>query len=249
MIIAFANQKGGVGKTTSVVNVGAGLQKLGKKVLLIDMDPQSHLTYSLGVQPQNKTIYELLKGDISINETIIDRNGLKIIPSTIDVSGAEFELAGIPGREFLLKVAFRKLTDRFDYILIDCPPSLGLLTVNAFTTTQEVYIPLQTENLAMQGMSKLLQTIEIVKERLNGELKVTGVIATRFDSRRNLNKQVVEIIKKHFGDKLFETLIRENVSLAETPSFGKTIFEYKPESSGAEDYTNLCKEILKRNEI
>jgi len=247
-IIALINQKGGVGKTTSTVNIGAGLTKLNKKVLLIDLDPQAHLTYSLGIPAHelDKSIYELIKGEVAWGEILIERNELKIIPSSLGLSGAEVEFSKIAGREFLLKETLRELKG-FDYVLIDSPPSLGLLTLNALTTAQEVYIPLQVEFLALQGLSKLLETIEIVKKRLNKNLEITGIIATRFDGRKNLNKEVVEKIKDYFGDKLFKTFIRDNISLAEAPSFGKTIFEYKPKSHGAKDYLNLSKEILRRN--
>lgn len=246
--IALVNQKGGVGKTTSVINIGAGLHRLGKKILLVDLDPQAHLTYSLGIESHKLegAIYELLTGEATIEEVLIDRGGLKVIPSTLSLSGAEIELAAQAGREYLLKEVIDKVGG-FDYILIDCPPSLGILTLNALTTAQEVYIPLQTEFLALQGLSKLLETVEIVKKRLNSNLEITGIIATRFDRRKNLNREVVEKIKNYFGNKLFKTLIRDNISLAEAPSFGKTIYEYKPRSYGTEDYLNLSKEILKRS--
>lgn len=245
--IALVNQKGGVGKTTSVINIGAGLNSLGKRVLLIDLDPQAHLTYSLGIQANELegAIYELLIGEATIEEILIDRDGVKVIPSTLTLSGAEIELSGLPGREFLLKEVLSKVRG-YDYILIDCPPSLGLLTLNALTTAQEVYIPLQTEFLALQGLSKLLETVEVVKKRLNSNIEITGIIATRFDKRKNLNKEVVEKLKGYFGNKLFKTLIRDNISIAESPSFGKTIYEYKPRSYGAEDYLNLSKEIIER---
>jgi chromosome partitioning protein len=248
-IIALANQKGGVGKTTSTMNIGAGLNKLGKKVLLVDLDPQAHLTYSLGIEAHelDKTVYELLKGETTLEEVLIYRGeGLKLIPSTLDLAGAEIELSGIAGREFLLKEALDGLRG-FDYVLIDCPPSLGLLTLNALTTTQEVYIPLQTEFLALQGLSKLLETIEVVKKRLNRKLEITGIIGTRYDGRKLLNRGVIDKIEGYLGDKLFKTLIRENISLAEAPSYGQTIYEYKPDSHGAEDYLNLCKEIIERS--
>jgi len=246
-IIAFINQKGGVGKTTCTMNIGAGLTMLGKKVLLIDLDPQAHLTYSLGIEAHKleNTVYELLKGNCQAKKVIISRNGIDLLPSSLELSGAEIEFSGIAGREFLLKEALDGIHS-YDYMLIDCPPSLGLLTLNALTTTQEVYIPLQTEFLALQGMSKLLSTIEIVKKRLNKNIEITGIIATRFDNRKNLNKEVVEKIEKYFGSRFFKTLIRDNVSLAEAPSYGQTIFEYKASSYGAKDYLNLCHEIIKR---
>lgn len=246
-IIALINQKGGVGKTTCAINLGAGLNMLGKRVLLIDLDPQAHLTYSLGIPAHElkNTVYELLKGSATLKETIIQRKGLSLIPSSLNLSGAEIEFSGVAGREFLLKETLEGGED-FDYLFIDCPPSLGLLTLNALTTAQEVYIPLQTEFLALQGMTKLLETIKIVKKRLNKDLEITGIIATRFDGRKNLNREVVEKIKGYFGNKLFNTLIRDNISLAEAPSFGKTIFEYKADSYGAKDYLDLCREIINR---
>ena len=245
--IAIINQKGGVGKTTSAVNIGTGLSKLKKDVLLVDLDPQSHLTYSLGIPAHElkNTVYELLKGTVSLKETIIERNGLNLVPSSLNLSGAEIEFSGLAGREFLLKETVEGLRN-FDYVFIDCPPSLGLLTLNALTTAQEVYIPLQTEFLALQGVTKLLETINIVKKRLNKTIEIAGIIAMRFDNRKNLNREVVEKIKEYFGNKLFNTLIRDNISLAEAPSFGKTIFEYKSNSYGAKDYLDLCKEIIKR---
>ncbi|MDD3818379.1 MAG: ParA family protein [Actinomycetota bacterium] len=245
--IAFINQKGGVGKTTCTMNIGAGLSKLGKKVLLIDLDPQAHLTYSLGIEAHTlqNTVYNLLKGLCRVEEIIITRNGLDLIPSSLELSGAELELSSVAGREFLLKEALEEIQN-YDYILLDCPPSLGLLTLNALTTAREVYIPLQTEFLALQGMSKLISTVDIVKKRLNKNIEITGIIATRFDNRKNLNKEVVEKIEKYFGSRLFKTFIRDNVSLAEAPSYGQTIFEYKENSYGAKDYLNLCHEIINR---
>jgi chromosome partitioning protein len=246
-ITALINQKGGVGKTTCATNIGAGLNKLGKHVLLIDLDPQAHLTYSLGIPAHElkNTVYELLRGIVTLKKTIIKRNGLNLIPSSLNLSGAEIEFSGVAGREFLLKETLEGLK-KYDYVFIDCPPSLGLLTLNALTTAQEVYIPLQTEYLALQGMTKLLETLNIVKKRLNKNIEITGIIAMRFDGRKNLNREVVEKIKEYFGNKLFNTLIRDNISLAEAPSFGKTIFEYKSNSYGAKDYLDLCKEIIKR---
>ena len=245
--IAILNQKGGVGKTTTAMNLGAGLAKMGKRVMLIDMDPQANLTYSLGIfaHELNLTIYDLLKCETTLEQVMIDRNGLKIVPASLDLSGADIEFSSIPSREFLLHKTLNGITD-FEFILIDCPPTLSLLTLNALTAVQQIWIPLQTEFLPLQGLSKLLQTVDIVIERLNSKLEITGIICTRFDGRKNLNKEVVEKVKEHFGSKVFKTLIRENISLAEAPSFGQTIFEYKPDSYGAEDYLKLTKEIIER---
>ncbi len=246
-IISLCNQKGGVGKTTCTLNIGAGLAKSGKKALLIDLDPQAHLTYSLGIAAHelDKTIYDVFKKGASQKDVVLERNGLQVIPSSLDLAGVEMEMAGIPGREFLLK-EFLEQDEAFDYILIDCPPSLGLLTLNALTAATEIYIPLQTEFLALKGMSKLLDTIEAVKKRLNKDLEITGIIATRFDARKKLNKGIVETITQRFDKKLFKTAIRENISLAEAPGYGQTIFEYAPKSYGAEDFLALAKEIIKR---
>jgi chromosome partitioning protein len=247
-VLALVNQKGGVGKTTSTKNIGAGLATLGYAVLLIDLDPQANLTYSLGIQAHelDKTVYELLKEEVKAKDVVIEKNGLYIIPSSINLSGAEMELSGQAGRELLLKEAIEDITKDYDYILLDCPPSFGLLTLNALTTAKEVYVPLQTEFLALQGMTKLIETVNIIKKRLNTGLDITGIIGTRYDNRKNLNREVIEKIKGYFGNKLFNTMIRDNVALAEAPSFGQHIFSYKKDSYGAEDYLNLCKEIIKR---
>ena len=192
----------------------------------------------------------LAKGPVKVRANVDSRwtqsrNGVSVIPSSIDLSGADIELSGVAGREFLLKEAIAAVKD-FDYVLIDCPPNLGLLTLNALTSADEVYIPVQAEFLALQGMSKLLETIEVVKKRLNGRLTISGVLATRFDGRKNLNNEVVERIASYFGDRLFQTRVRDNVSLAEAPSHGQSIFEYAPRSYGAEDYERLCREIVER---
>jgi chromosome partitioning protein len=246
-IIAVINQKGGVGKTTSVANLGAGLARKNKSVMVVDLDPQSHLTYSLGVQAQDldHTIYDVFKGHASISDVLIERNGVHLVPSSLDLSGAEMEFSQEAGREFLLKEAMAEAGD-YDYVLFDCPPSLGLISLNALTAADEVLIALQTEFLALQGLSRLLETIDKVKMRLNTDLEITGIIATRYDGRKVLNKEVLEKIREHFGNKLFKTCISDNIALAEAPSFGQTIFEYKPQSRGAEDYMKLCGEFLKR---
>jgi len=245
--IALINQKGGVGKTTSTINLGAGLAMLGKSVLLVDLDPQAHLTYGLGIQAHEleTTVYEVLKGEVAAQEAILKRDALEVLPSSLGLSAAEMELSGMAGREFLLKEALAGLEHR-DFVLLDCPPSLGLLTLNALTAAQEVFIPLQTEFLALQGMSKLIDTVNVVKKRLNPDLTLSGIIGTQFDGRKNLNREVVEKIREYFADKLFETLIHDNVALAEAPSYGQTIFEYRPDCRGAQDYLALSREAVAR---
>lgn len=248
-IIALCNQKGGVGKTTCTLNIAAGMEKIGKKVLLIDLDPQAHLTYCLGIQAHElaQTIYDVFKGNRGIEEVVLPIDGIAVVPSSLDLAGLEMELAGVPGREFLLREALAK-TEGYDFIIMDCPPSLGILTLNALTAAQEIYIPLQTEFLALKGMSKLIDTIATVKKRLNKDLEITGIIGTRYDARRKLNKGIIETISERFGDKLFQTIIRENISLAEAPGYGQTIFAYAPRSYGAEDYRALAKEIAAREQ-
>jgi chromosome partitioning protein len=252
-IIAITNQKGGVGKTTTTVNLGAALALKGKKVLVVDLDPQAHLTTSLGIKEHEleNTIYEVFKRSITINEALIDlrkddRN-LWLLPASLTFSVADTEFSAEAGREYLLKEALQELDQEFDYILIDCPPSLGLLTVNGFTAAEEIYIPLQTEYLAMHGMKQLLQVYSVVKRRVNPDLRITGIIGTMYDHRRKLNREVLEKVNEHFGDYLFETMIRSNISLAEAPSYGQDIFTYKPDSAGAEDYASLADEVLKRS--
>lgn len=246
-IIALVNQKGGVGKTTSSINIGAGLAKAGKKVLLIDLDPQGNLTVSLGVEAHKHeaTIFELLKGDVTATDATITGD-YDIIPADIRLSGADMELSAVPGREMLLKEALQPVLYKYDYVLIDCPPSLGLITLNGLTAAQEIFIPLQAEFLALNGMAQLLNTVKAVQRRLNPQLDITGIVATLYDSRKNLNKEVLEKIQHYFPNKVFNTLIRDNVALAEAPSFGKDIFQYKSDSKGAEDYNSLCVEIIKQ---
>ena len=245
--IALINQKGGVGKTTSTINLGAGLAMLGKSVLLVDLDPQAHLTYGLGIAAHDLvyTVYEVLRGEVTAQEAILKRGQLEVLPSSLGLSAAEMELSGMAGREFLLKEALATLPPR-DFVLLDCPPSLGLLTLNALTAAQEVFIPLQTEFLALQGMSKLIDTINVVKKRLNPNLTISGIIGTQFDGRKNLNREVVEKIREYFADKFFETIIHDNVALAEAPSYGQTIFEYRPDCRGAQDYLALSREAVAR---
>lgn len=245
--ISLLNHKGGVGKTTSAINIGAGLVELGKRTLLIDLDPQANLSLSLGAPRQKGSIYEALRGESPLIPVTI-KDGMDVITSSLDLSGAELELINEAGREFILRELLEPIRLNYDYIIIDCPPSLGLLTLNAMTSSEYIIIPLQTEFLAMQGLAKIKQVIQKVKLRLNRDLQIGGVIATMYDSRKVLNRDVVETIKKYFGEMVFQTLIRDNVALAEAPAQRKDIFAYNKSSTGAEDYLSLCREILDRTE-
>ena len=244
-IISIVNQKGGVGKTTSTINIGAALNNLGKKVLLIDLDPQANLTQSLGLTNQQRTIYGSLKGDYKL-EPISIMKGFDIVPSTLDLSGAEIELSSEAGREFILKELIEEVRSKYDFIIIDSPPSLGLLTINAFTAADEIIIPLQAQFLAMQGLAKLVEVVDKIKSRLNKSLKVGGVFITQYDGRKVLNRDVFETINTHFKSEVYKTKVRDNIALAEAPAQGLDIFRYNAKSNGAEDYLALAKEILKR---
>ena len=244
-VITISNHKGGVGKTTSAINIGAGLTKLGKKVLLIDLDPQANLSQSLGLINQERNIYGAIRGEYKL-EPIEVVKGLDIIPSTLDLSGAEIELSGEAGREYILRELIEPLRASYDFILIDSPPSLGLLTINSFTASDQVFIPLQAQFLALQGLAKLMEVIEKIKKRLNKDLEIAGVIVTQYDSRKVLNRDVVDTIENHFKELVFNTKIRDNIALAEAPAQGLDIFRYNSKSYGAEDYLSLCTEILKR---
>jgi chromosome partitioning protein len=243
--IAFTNQKGGVGKTTTTINAGAGLSKMGYKVLLVDMDPQANLTYSLKLHTNrlDKNVYHVLKGLSAVDEVIMKHNDFDILPSSIELSGAEMELVNEPARELLLRDALSEIEGKYDFVLLDCPPNLGLLTLNAFTAADELIIVLQSEYLALHGLSKLMDVIKVIQKRLNKKLKVEGIVCTLYDNRKNLNREVVGHIRDYFGSKVFNTVIRDNVALAEAPSHHKTIFEYDGESNGAKDYMMLAKEI------
>ncbi len=248
-IISMSNHKGGVGKTTSVVSIGTALADMGKKVLLIDIDPQANLTVSLGYKEENiteeiTTIYEALRGYKKLSPVRINKN-LDIIPSTIDLSGAETELSAEPGREYILKELLEPFADKYDFIFIDCPPSLGLLTVNAFTASTEIFIPIQPHFLAIKGLSKILEIINKIKARLNKKLEITGVFLTLYDQRKILHREVYETVKAYFGERVFYTRIKENISLAEAPGRGLDIHRYDKKSRGAYDYKMLAKEILK----
>jgi len=241
-VISISNHKGGVGKTTSAINIGAGLNILGKKVLLVDLDPQANLSQSLNLTDQERTIYVAIRGEYKLEPVEVVR-GLDVLPSTLDLSGAEVELSGEAGREYILRELLEPLRASYNYIIIDTPPSLGLLTINALTASTEVLIPLQAQYLALRGLTKLLEVVDKIKKRLNKELRVGGVFITQYDNRKILNRDVVATIEAHFKEELFTTRIRDNIALAEAPTQGLDIFRYQPKSYGAEDYLSLCKEI------
>lgn len=243
-ILTISNHKGGVGKTTSTMNIGAGLNRLKQKVLLIDLDPQANLTQCLGASGEENNIYFNLKGTKKAEPLNISK-GLDLIPSHIDLSGAEIELTAEIGREYKLKKLIEPLKKDYDVIIIDSPPSLGLLTINSLSAADYVLLPLQAEYLALQGLTKLLEVIDLVKETTNPALQIGGVFITRFDKRKVLNKNVSEIIEKEFKDIAFKTIIRDNIALAESPVNGMDIFRYSPKSNGAEDYLKLSKEVKK----
>ncbi len=245
-VISISNHKGGVGKTTSAINLGAGLNKLGKRVLLIDLDPQANLSQSLGLVDQERTIYGALRGEYKLQPIQVIA-GLDLIPSTLDLSGAEIEMSGEAGREYILRELVDPIKSSYDYVLIDSPPSLGLLTINAFTASDEVFIPLQAQYLALQGLTKLLEVIDKITKRLNKDLRVGGVFITQYDGRKVLNRDVVATIGAHFQDQLFKTMVRDNIALAEAPSQGLDIFRYNPKSYGAEDYLSLSQEVINRD--
>jgi len=248
--IAVINQKGGSGKTTTVVNTGAFLAQRGKKVLLIDLDPQSHTTIHLGFEPPSikNSVYDILIKKFPLREVLLPtyEKNLSIIPASIELASAEIELVNEIGREIILRDALKKSKMDFDYILIDCPPSLGLLTLNALTTADEIFIPIQAEFFALEGLTKLMQTIEIVKKRLNPRIEISGIIITMFDARKNICRDVSDKVASYFKKKIFKTKIRENVRLAEAPGFGKTIKDFAPCSHGWEDYRKLASEIIKQ---
>jgi chromosome partitioning protein len=242
-IIAISNHKGGVGKTTSTVNIGAGVALKGKKVLLIDLDPQANLTQCLGLIEPEKTIYGALRGEYDL--PIIEvNNNLFLTPSTLDLASIEIELSTKIAREVILKKMIEKIAGGFDYIFIDCPPSLGLITVNAFAAANEIFIPLQAQFLALHGLDKLTDVIALVRENLNTNLKVGGVFITQYDSRKILNRDIAESVSNYFDGNIFKTVIRDNVALAEAPIHGQDIFRYDPKSNGAKDYESLINEFI-----
>ena len=250
-IIAVANQKGGVGKTTTSVNLSALLAKKGKKVLLLDADPQGNATSGLGVEKDvEKSLYDVLINEEPLENTLEDtiEKNLKICPSNMNLAGAEVELVSQISREHRLKEQLDIVKDKYDYIVIDCPPSLGLITLNSFTAADSVLIPVQCEYYALEGLGQLLNTINLVKKHLNKSLEIEGALLTMYDIRTNLSNQVVKEVKRYFGDKVYKTVIPRNVRLSEAPSFGMPITIYDPRSKGARSYEKLAKEFLKQEE-
>ena len=254
--IALINQKGGVGKTTSTTNLGACLAHLGKRVLLIDLDPQANLSIHLGIDVYSlpATMYDILVNDLPMADVVQHdvRERLDVVPSHIDLSGVEVELAAAVGRERLLKESIDRYLAScdvaYDYVLVNCPPSLGILSMNAMTAAREIFVPIQSEFFALQGMSKLIDVVDLVRRRINGLLRVTGVVVCMVDMRKNLAREVVEEIREYFGERVFQAMIRSNVALAEAPSHGMSIVEYAPRSYGAEDYLALAEEVIAQTE-
>ena len=251
-IIAVANQKGGVGKTTTSINLAACLAEKGKKVLAVDMDPQGNLTSGLGVDKDSaeKSIYELIIGEVDIKEVINKEvlENLDIIPTSIDLSAAEIELIGVDDKEYILRNAIDQVKDQYDFVIIDCPPSLSMLTINAMTTADSIIVPIQCEYYALEGLSQLIHTVELVKDRLNSKLEIEGVVFTMYDARTNLSLQVVENVKDNLQQNIYKTIIPRNIRLAEAPSYGLPINKYDPKSTGAESYMRLADEVIEREE-
>lgn len=248
-IISIINQKGGVGKTTTAVNLAAFLADKGYKTMLVDADSQGNATSGLSKDVEfEEMLYDVLLGDVSIEEAVVktDIKKLFILPASIDLAGAEIEMVSMEKREFLMKRKLDQVRDKYDFILIDCPPSLGLMTLNALVASQEILIPIQAEFYALEGLSQLVKTVQVVTRKLNPGLSILGILLTMFDGRTNLSLQVADEVKKYFGNKVFRTVIPRSVKLSEAPSFGESILTYAPKSKGAEAYKKLCREVIKR---
>ena len=250
--IVIANQKGGVGKTTTAINLSASLAELNQKVLIVDMDPQGNTTSGVGVEKeeQENTVYELLLGECTIEECLVETayENLTVLPSNINLAAAEIELIGVENKEYILKEALEPIKDQYDFVLIDCPPSLNMLTINSMCAAETVLVPIQCEYYALEGLTQLIHTIDLVKDRLNPDLEIEGVVFTMYDARTNLSLQVVENVKSNLNQNIYKTIIPRNIRLAEAPSYGMPINAYDSRSTGAESYRLLAEEVIHRGE-
>ncbi|CAH1849879.1 ParA family protein [Convivina praedatoris] len=247
-IITLANQKGGVGKTTTSINLGAGLAQAGQRVLLVDIDPQGNATSGLGVDKStlHSSTYDVLLGKSDIQKNIVATDNFDLLPGTIELSEVGIQLVNVENREFCLKEALAKVDDQYDFILIDNPPSLGLLTINSFTAANSVLIPVQTEFYALEGLGQLINTVELVRQQFNPELEIAGILLTMYDGRTNLAKQVSQEVRDYFGDRVYKTVVPRTVRLSEAPSYGQSIIDFDPRSIGSRVYEELSQEVLKQ---